>query len=361
MTAVIHPRPNPIVGAMYTLRDMDVDVIVVHGPAGCSFMASRPLENAGVRVVTSAMKDRDLIFGGSEKLVSALKEAYDRFHPSTMAVVGTCASTIIGDDFEAAIRRADLPCNVFHVNCQGCMEANTDGAIRALQAGARAGIVSEEERDRQTALLKAATGIERRNGMAGRTYLSPAVSPTKLRVATAIADALKNGRRVAVAMLAKKELAYRFADIFPAVDGARRRLGGETLFVANLDGSVGLPRIRRYCDDILRDLGAEGVSIDGIVGGLDEYAVVGDRMREAIDAFGPDLTVVIGICHALPGLKAEDILITDQPRELANYLQQGFGNAVGEVSSHNMVMGATGIVHLETADTLREVVGGMTD
>ena len=71
-TAVIHPRPNPIVAAMYTVRDMDVDVIVLHGPAGCSFMASRPLENAGVRVVTSALKDNDLIFGGTEPLVRTL-------------------------------------------------------------------------------------------------------------------------------------------------------------------------------------------------------------------------------------------------------------------------------------------------
>lgn len=359
MTVVIHPRPNPIVGAMYTLRDMDIDVIVVHGPAGCSFMASRPLENAGVRVVTSAMKDRDLIFGGSDKLVATLKEAYDKFHPSTMAVVGTCASTIIGDDFNAAIKRADLPCNVFYVNCQGCLEANTDGAIRALQAGVRAGIVPQEECDRQTALLKAATGIEKRTGMAGRAYLSPAVSPTKYHVAKEIADALKDGRRVAVAMLAKKELAYRFADIFPAVEQARRTLGGETFFVANLDGSVGLPRIRRYCSDILGELESDGVRMDAIIGGLDEYAVVGDRMREAIDAFRPDLTVVIGICHALPGLKEDDILITDQPRELANYLQQGFASAVGEVSSHNMVMGATSIVHLETADTVREIVQEM--
>ncbi len=359
MTVVIHPRPNPIVGAMYTLRDMDVDVIVVHGPAGCSFMASRPLENAGVRVVTSAMKDKDLIFGGTDRLVATLKEAYDQLRPRTMAVVGTCASTIIGDDFGAAIKRAGLDCNVFPVNCHGCLDANTDGAIRALEAGVRAGLVPEEECARQTALLKAATGLERRRGMAGSTYLSPAISPTKYHVARRIAEVLSKGGRVAVAMLAKKELAYRFADLFPAVDEARRKLGGETVFVANLDGSVGLPRIRRYCSDILGELEEGGVSIDAIVGGLDEYAVVGDRMREVIDGFRPDLTVVVGICHALPDLKEDDILITDQPRELANYLRQGFSSAVGEVSSHNMVMGADRIVHLETADTLREIVGEM--
>ena len=88
MSDVFHPRPNPIVAAMYTARDMNVDVIVMHGPAGCSFMASRPLENAGVRVITSSMKDNDLIFGGGDSLEKALIEAKERFSPKTMAVIG---------------------------------------------------------------------------------------------------------------------------------------------------------------------------------------------------------------------------------------------------------------------------------
>lgn len=361
MTPIIHPRPNPIVAAMYTLRDMDVDVIVTHGPAGCSFMASRPLENAGVRVVTSALKDNDLIFGGTDSLVRTLKEAKRKFEPRTMAVVGTCASTIIGDDISAAIKRADLGpgCNCFAVDCSGCMADNTQGAIRAVKAGLKAGMISPEECDRQISLLKAATELEKQRGMAAKTYLSPAVSPTKMRVCRMIADALKDGKKVAVVMLAKKELAYRFADMFVAVDEARRRLGGKTLFVANMDENLGLPRIRRYCRNINAELDADGVVIDRTVGGLDEYAVVGERAREAVDAFGPDMRIFLGICHAYPDLRKDDILITDQPRQLANYLGQNFLYAVGEVSSHNMVMGATGIVHLETADTLRETVRGM--
>lgn len=358
MSPIIHPRPNPIVAAMYTLRDMDVDVIVTHGPAGCSFMASRPLENAGVRVVTSALKDNDLIFGGTESLVRTLREAEKEFHPHTMAVVGTCASTIIGDDISAAIKRAGLGpgCNCFAVDCSGCMADNTMGAIRAVKAGTKAGLISPDECDRQISLLKAATDLEKQRGMAARTYLSPAVSPTKLRVCRDIVQALRDGRKVAVVMIAKKELAYRFADMFVAVDEARRLLGGETLFLANLDGSRGLPRIRRYCRSICAELDADGVTVDGMIGGLDEYAVVGEKAREAVDRFDPDMRIFLGICHAYPDLRKDDILITDQPRQLANYLDQNFLSAVGEVSSHNMVMGASGIVHLETADTLREIV-----
>ena len=356
MSDVFHPRPNPIVAAMYTARDMNVDVIVMHGPAGCSFMASRPLENAGVRVITSSMKDNDLIFGGGDSLEKALIEAKERFAPKTIAVIGTCASTIIGDDIKAVIGRVDMgDTNCFAIDCHGCMDNNTEGAIRALKAGATAGIIPQDECDRQSKLLKAATQLEKKKGMAGRTYLSPAESPTKLSVCRRIVGALSAGKRVAVVMIAKKELAYRFADMFLAVDEARKKLGGSTYFVANIDPEKGLPRIRGYCNDIQRDLESEDVKMDRVIGGLDEYAVVGDEMQEAVKEFSPDLTVILGICHAYPGLDEDCILVTDQPRELSNYLDQGFA-AVGEVGSHGLVMGAKGIITLETAQTLRELI-----
>lgn len=356
MRTVIHPRPNPIVAAMYTLRDMDIDVIVEHGPAGCCFMASRPLENADVRVVTSGMRDNDLVFGGEEPLINTLKQVEERFHPKTVAVVGTCASMIIGEDMAKAIKRAGIDANVFPVDCHGCMGDNTRGAIKALEAARDAGVIDKEECDRQISLMKAATRLEKNVGMASRDYIQPAVSPTKMHVCRRIVDVLSNGGKVAVVMDAKKELAYRFADMFEAVDRARRKVGGQTLFVANLDDTKGLPRIRNYCDEILSDLESKGVRIDRIVGGLDEYSIIGEDMRKAVDEFQPDLTIILGICHAYPGMSEDDILITDQPRQLANYLNEGCRWAVGEISSHTMVMGAHSIIPLETADTLREML-----
>ena len=356
MRTIIHPRPNPIVAAMYTLRDMDVDVIVEHGPAGCSFMASRPLEDADVRVVTSGMRDNDLVFGGEEPLINTLKQVEERFHPETVAVVGTCASMIIGEDMAKSIKRAGINANVFPVDCHGCMGDNTRGAIKALEAGRDAGIIDPQECERQILLMKAATRLEKNVGMASKDYIQPTVSPTKMHVCRRIVDVLSGGGRVAVVMDAKKELAFRFADMFEAVDRARRKLGGETLFVANMDPGKGLPRIRNYCAEIKADLDSHGVVIDRVIGGLDEYSIVGEEMREAVDGFGPDLTIILGICHAYPGYGKDDILITDQPRQLANYLNQGCEWAVGEISSHTMVMGAHSMVPLETADTLREML-----
>ena len=46
---MIHPRPSPIAAALYTLRDLEVDVIIMHGPAGCCFRTGRLLEDEGIR------------------------------------------------------------------------------------------------------------------------------------------------------------------------------------------------------------------------------------------------------------------------------------------------------------------------
>ena len=50
---MMHPRPSPIAASLYTLRDLNADVIIMHGPHGCCFRTGRLLESDGVRVVTT--------------------------------------------------------------------------------------------------------------------------------------------------------------------------------------------------------------------------------------------------------------------------------------------------------------------
>src|SRR5512138_136208 len=104
---IIQPRPSAIVAALYTLRDLDIDVAILHGPPGCCFKHSRLLEEDGMRVVTTAMCDSDYVFGAHDVLVSVLKKVSDRFKPGTIGIVGTCASMIIGENFHRAVEDAE--------------------------------------------------------------------------------------------------------------------------------------------------------------------------------------------------------------------------------------------------------------
>lgn len=353
---VLHPRPNPIIAAMYTLRDLDVDVILMHGPAGCGFMASRRLEEAGVRVMTTGMQEDDLIFGAEEKLVRILRTVEERFHPRIVGVVGTCASMIIGENLDGAIKKAGISAVVLPVDVHGCSGPNTSGAIRALEVAADKGIISSQERDRQKKMLTQATLIEKERGLTSREYLEPHPGATKLTVGLHIVNLLREGGKVAVALNAKKETAYGFADVMRAVQYARDRVGGEVVHLGNLDPDVGLPRIRRYALNILRDLADANVHISALTGGLDEYPVAGERASSLLSGSQADLRVVAGLPHAVPGLGHDDVLVTDQPRELRNYIDQGFHWSVGEITTHADVMGTDKVLNSELGDTIREIV-----
>lgn len=358
MKDVLHPRPNPIVAAMYTLRDLEADIVLVHGPAGCGFMAARRLEEAGVKVMTTGMQESDLIFGAEEKLVRILRDIDDRFRPRLIGVVGTCASMIIGENLDGAVKRAGVSATVLPVDVHGCSGPNTAGAIRTLEVAAERGLITASERDRQKRMLDRATLLERERGLTSQSYLAPHPGTTKLAVAQEIVRTLRRGGTVAVALNAKKETAYGFADTLRAVEHARAKVGGEARYIANLDPDVGLPRIRRYAADVLRDLSTADVELDVVTGGLDEYPVAGDRAAEALASFRPELRVIAGVPHAVPGLGAEDVLVTDQPRQLRNYIEQGFPRAVGEITTHADVMSARAVLRSELGETIRQVADG---
>jgi len=358
LTDVLHPRPNPIVAAMYTLRDLDADVVIIHGPAGCGFMASRRLEEAGVRVVTTGMREGDLIFGAEEKLINVLMHVEKEFHPKLVGIVGTCASMIIGENLDSAIKKAKIQATVIPVDIHGCAGPNTSGAIRTLEVAAQRGVVPQEEMERQRDMLNRATLLEQEKGMTSRTYLEPHNGATKLEVALEVVCTLRRGMSVGVVLNAKKETAFGFADVMRAVEYARKKVGGRTVHLGNLALGVGLPRIRRYAAEITRDLQAAGVDLSCITGGLDEYPVAGEIAAHFLDERPVDLRVIAGLPHAIPGIRADDVLVTDQPRELRNLIDRGFARSVGEINTHAQVMNAHSILPNELGQTIRQVVDG---
>ena len=131
-------------------------------------------------------------------------------------------------------------------------------------------------------------------GLTSREYLEPSAGATKLSAALRTAEVLRSGGKVAVVLNAKKETAYGFADIMRAVESSRRKLGGETIYIANLDPKVGLPRIRKYAENINSDLLEAGVDIATITGGLDEYPVWVEKAANALDMNRVDLRIMRG-------------------------------------------------------------------
>ena len=107
-------------------------VNIVHGPIGCSFYAwltRRNQTDAGPDgenymnyCFSTDMQEQDIIFGGEKKLAQAIQEAYDLFHPKSIAVFATCPVGLIGDDIHTVTKNMKEKfgdCNVFAFSCEG--------------------------------------------------------------------------------------------------------------------------------------------------------------------------------------------------------------------------------------------------
>jgi len=355
---ILHPRPSSIVAALYTLRDLDVDVVVLHGPPGCSFKHARLLEEDGIKVLTTSLDDAAFIFGGAERLKEVLRHAKERFNPSAVGVVGTCASMIIGEDMSAAVREAELGVPVVVVNVHAGHPDNTTGVIMTLEAARDAGLLSDEELERQRTLMLRASEIEREHGAASRDYLPPSRGDLKHEAARRLLSLMRDRKRGVVVLNAKKETAYSFADIMLALNEVASKTSARVVNIANLRSDVGLPRIRRYALEITKELQEWGVHIHHLTGGLDEYAVAGEVVSRIISEryCDYDYAVVCGVPHALDVGVLSDMelfAITNGPRQVEPLREMGYHHVMVEIDLHPRTLGVNHIVPSELGGCLR--------
>lgn len=359
---IMHPRPSSIVAALYTLRDLDVDVVILHGPPGCSFKHARLLEEDGLRVVTTALDESGFVFGGHDQLVNVLEKVIEMFNPGSIGIVGTCASMIIGEELHEAVLEVNPDMPVIEVEVHAGYPNNTKGVIITLESALAAGILSEEEFTRQKILLKEATEVEKRHGAASKEYLEPSRGDTKYTVAKRIIELLKQGKKGITILNAKKETGYMFADINAAVNQAvsMLRSGSEVINMANLDDTLGLGRVRAHASNIAGDLQEMGITVHEIIGGLDEYPVVGDKVnrliKEKYNDF--DFAVITGVPHAISmdNLQGMEIFsVTNGPRQVLPLKEMGHDHVIVEIDLHPKTLGVSHIVESDFGATLREI------
>ncbi|GFO97744.1 hypothetical protein ig2599ANME_1954 [groundwater metagenome] len=360
---IIHPRPSSIVAALYTLRDLETDVVILHGPPGCSFKHARLLEEDGMRVVTTSLDESGFVFGGHDALVEVLDKVIKRFNPKRIGIVGTCASMIIGEELHEAVMDVQPDVPVIEVEVHAGYRDNTKGVIIALESALAAGIIGEVEFERQKALLKEATMVEKRHGAASKEYLAPSRGDLKYKVAERLIELIKQGKRGLNILNAKKETAFMFADINLAVAQVAEKLGSgsDIINMANLDENLGLPKNRRNAREINDDLRKAGLEIHHIIGGLDEYPIAGNTASQIIgEKYSDyDFAVITGVPHALPmdNIKNMELFsITNGPRQVVPLKEMGHKHVVVEIDLHPRTLGVNHIVESEFGATLRELV-----
>jgi len=350
----IQPRPSSIVAALYTARDLEVDVAILHGPSGCSFKHARLLEEDGMRVLTTSLADHEFIFGGEGVLERVLRYAEEHFRPRRMAVIGTCVSMIIGEDLEAAVEQSGVETPTIAVPIHAGFRENIEGVLATLEAAAWAGWITDEELERQRILLAKANEVERLRGAASREYITPSRGDLKHVAAARLRELACGGKRGVAVLNAKKETAYMFADALLALHDVCPQ--GRVEYIANLE-ERGLPRVRAHARAIRGDLEERGLT-PRLLGALDEYGANGEALGAEIRRIAPDFAVLVGVPHAIPPefLRGIEVFsLTNGPRQVEPLREQGHRHVMVEVDLHPRTMAVRHLVESELGAVLRSL------
>jgi nitrogenase molybdenum-cofactor synthesis protein NifE len=113
ISGAVSQRACVFCGARVVLNPITDAFHLVHGPIGCasytwdirgSLSSSSELYRNSY---STDLGEKDVIFGGVNKLRAAVKEIYYRHHPSLIFIYSTCLVGIIGDDVDSVCREAE--------------------------------------------------------------------------------------------------------------------------------------------------------------------------------------------------------------------------------------------------------------
>jgi len=135
-------------------------VNITHGPIGCGFYSwltrrnqTKPEEGEGNFMpysFSTDMQDENIVFGGEEKLKTAIREAYELFKPKAISIFSTCPVGLIGDDVHSVARemKAELGINIFGFSCEGYRGVSQSAGHHIANNGIFTHVVGNDDRER---------------------------------------------------------------------------------------------------------------------------------------------------------------------------------------------------------------------
>ncbi len=139
-------------------------VMIVHAPVGCSALATgyretfravpvelgRP-QNVDFHWLTTNLSQKDVIFGGKDKLRKAILEAEKRHSPKSIFILTSCVSGIIGDDIEGVVSsvQPEVKAKIVPIHCEGHRSRVIQTAYDAMWHGILKYLVKKPEKKQE--------------------------------------------------------------------------------------------------------------------------------------------------------------------------------------------------------------------
>ena len=124
-------------------------VTVQHSPIGCGTgqviynsifrngLAARGLPVQNLHLISTNLREKDMVYGGLDKLERSVRDAFERHHPKAIFIATSCATGIIGDDVDGAASKleAELGIPVIPLHCEGFKSKHWSTGFDATQHG----------------------------------------------------------------------------------------------------------------------------------------------------------------------------------------------------------------------------------
>ncbi len=142
LAGAVSQRACVFCGSRVVLYPIADALHLVHGPIGCAVYTwdIRGALSSGPELhrlsFSTDLQEKDVIFGGEQKLSKALDELIDRHNPAAAFVYVTCIAGIIGDDVEAVCKKMteEKGIPVLPVQSEGFKGSKREGYLAACKA-----------------------------------------------------------------------------------------------------------------------------------------------------------------------------------------------------------------------------------
>jgi nitrogenase molybdenum-cofactor synthesis protein NifE len=137
-----------IAGAILAVTSIKGAIAILHGSEGCGFhykYLCRRIRLPAYELQCTGLNEKDIIMGGSGKLRETILSAFEKYHPSLIAVIPGVSVDIIHDDMESVIYelQSSLNCRLISIRSEGI--SHVDKRSRGIKACRRPGDQCDHE------------------------------------------------------------------------------------------------------------------------------------------------------------------------------------------------------------------------
>ena len=164
-------------------------ILIQHAPIGCSAdnpwfnlafhngLVRRKKKLQNLKIMSTNLSEKDMVFGASDKLKRTIREAKERYNPKAIFVSMACATAIIGEDIDSIAEEmeAEVGVPVVPLHCEGFRSKHWSTGFDISQHGVARQIVKRNPEKIQKDLINIVA-------LWGTDYFTQLLAPLGLRV-----------------------------------------------------------------------------------------------------------------------------------------------------------------------------------